>query len=557
MVEPELVELELTEPELVEPELTEPEPVVHTQKFIANAHPRQIRRYELPAENPSKSTLAKAVAPDAECFEEECLKNQYPSEHWQSERFGRVRYGNQANPPKSILLKNNHVKLPAQNATRFNSDLRDSKQIYSQQSDSLRPDSLRPDSLRPSENSRVDFPVGRASTSDYSYESTLPDDFEISPESLRNESYFDPNPQPSAQPNRESTSNPDLAGNSNMVRKVNWEQIVPDSQLATLEAQPVTFPELVRQISPPETELRAFAATKQGKTLATRGAYFAAKEEFMNALMIVAQSNDKTFGNRGYTTSLLAGFKALKESEDFATTPQRSEHSRNLQLVLASHKTKVIPPDQIDLLSFNQASEAYCQFAQARIEQAIGESKAASSALFHLSRILSTAPELRGETGVLGDNSKRAILLASLTANPANFEAANELGVLFFDEAWYKPAVHWFSQAVKTSGGRKLFWQNLAEAHKRLASTTQLANERAENIKLAQLAYQEASTAPQLEKSSVSLAGWVTQEQFQKNSAIPAPSFNRQAPVSTAPVQTVQPPVNQRRKLPRIKDWFQ
>ena len=511
-----------------------PEPVVHTQTLVPVASPHQHPpRYELPTEIPSQVSSFKPLKSDEERFAEECLKNQLPSKHWQSKRFGQLEITKGARHINPFVSSNN---APTSDQ---NTNLSNSSSAYPKY---------------PVPANRPETHVGKASTSEYSFDSTAPGDFHISPDMLRNEKSLEleTNPKP------ESKHDQDLARNSKMVRKVNWEEIQPEIEVAIPQTQPNHFPGLVRQVSPPETELRAFSATKKGKALATRGAYFAAKEEFINALMIVAQSNDRDFGNRDYTTSLLAGFTALKESEDFATTPQRREHSRNLKLVLASHETNVIQPNQFDSLSFNKASETYCQFAQTRIEQAIGESKAASSALFHLSRILSTAPELRGEPGILGDNTKRAILLASLTANPANFEAANELGVLFYEEAWYKPAIHWFSHAVKNSGGSQLFWRNLAEAHSRLAETTQLAGERTENTKLAQLAHQEAGTAPKLESSETPLAGWVSQEQFRRNSAISEPSFNQQVPVSTAPIQVVSPTVSQKRTLPkRIKDWFQ
>ena len=403
----------------------------------------------------------------------------------------------------------------------------------------------------------TDLHVGKASTSEYSYDLNAPDDFQLLPS--RSSQTVDENDfslrSQLTQPQTETDR--DLARESKMVRKVNWERIEPNLELAQPKQQLSHFP-LPRRASHPETEIRAFDATRKGKALATRGAYFAAKDEFMNALRIVAQSNDRDSGNRAYSTSLSAGFKAIKESEDFATTHQTREQSRNLRLVVASHETKVIHPNQLDSLSFDKASETYCQFAQKRIEQAIGESKAGSSALFHLSRILSIAPELRKDPGVLGDNSKRAILLASLTANPANFEAANELGVLFYKEAWYKPAIHWFTEAVSHSGGKQLFLQNLAQAHSRLAETTQLSDERTENTRLALLAHQQASVAPKVENNDTNLAGWVSPEQFRRNSAIPATSFNQQVPAKTVPVQAVLPAVNQKPKLTkRIKDWFQ
>ena len=507
---------------------TQPEPVVHGQNITPapNLH-RQAQRYDLTTETQPQVPTIKSLRSGEELTTTEYLKNKYPENRWQKNSFAR-EVENQVRDSSPVLSKNTPPATD-QNTDQSNSNFGDQ---IDDQKDSILED-----------EAHADFYIGKASTSEYSFDSSIG-----SANTIQSKNDFA----------TQTETDRDLARNSSMVRKVNWERIEPDLKLAAPPTQTSHFPVLAKRISLPETEIRALNATKQGKALATRGAYFAAREEFMNALMIVAQSNDRESGNRAYTTSLLAGFTALKESDDFATTVQRREHSRNLKLVVASHETKAIQPNQFDSLSFNKASEAYCQFAQARIEQAIGESKAASSALFHLSRILSTAPGLRGDPGVLGDNSKRAILLASLTADPKNYEAANELGVLFYKEAWYKPAAHWFSMAVEYSGGRQVFWQNLAAAHSRLAETTQIAEERSENIRLAQISRREAATAPKLESSETALAGWVSPEQFRENSAIPATSFNRQVPVSTAQVQPVQATTNQKRNLSkRIKDWFQ
>ena len=510
---------------------TEPEPVVHTQTFVPIERPK---RYDLRAEVQSQvhPTALQSNQYNTESVDQASLKQQdQPDPPEQAKNFGRVSYPNGVDKPRSVLLKNNHVDLNAPQPIPDNSRLGD----------------VQPPPL----DSGGDFPADQISTEDFSSNTSQPQDFQFAFEATQDEI------QPAAQLAVQPTLDPHVAQDSKMVRKVNWESIEPQSNLLTTKSQPTHVSGLVRQTSPPEIELRAFGATSQGKALATRGAYFAAKEEFINALMMIAESNDRVFSNRAYTSSLTSGLTALKESEDFATTPQRRDHSRNLKLVLASHETKVIDPNHVDGLSFSKASEIYCQFAQVQIEQAIGQSDAGSSALFYLSRLLSAAPEIRGAPAVSGDNVKRATLLASLTANPSNFEAANELGVLFYSEAWYKPAAHWFTSAVRTSGGNKLFWQNLAQSHARIAETTQVVQEKAEHMRLAQLASQQIGSAPELNGSSVSLAGWVSPEQFQANSAIPATSFQQQAPVATAQVQAVQQPVNQRRGLTkRLKDWF-
>ena len=379
---PETAKITPPEPVAVTPQpqpvvASEPEPVVHTQNFEPIERPK---RYDLKAEVQSQIPLA-ALQSNTESVDQASLEQQdQPDPPEQAKNFGRVSYSDRVSKPGSVLLKNNHVDLNAPQPIPDNSRLGD----------------VQPPPL----DSGGDFQAGQISTEGFSSNTAQPQDFQFAFEATQDE----------IQP----TLDPHVAQDSKMVRKVNWEAIEPESNLLTTKSQPTHVSGLVRQTSPPEIELRAFGATSQGKALATRGAYFAAKEEFINALMMIAESNDRVFSNRAYTSSLTSGLTALKESEDFATTPQRRDHSRNLKLVLASHETKVIDPNHVDGLSFSKASEIYCQFAQVQIEQAIGQSDAGSSALFYLSRLLSAAPEIRGAPAVSGDNVKRATLLLSL-----------------------------------------------------------------------------------------------------------------------------------------------
>ena len=343
------------------------------------------------------------------------------------------------------------------------------------------------------------------------------------------------------------------------VRKVNWEQIEPIATSVGLS--PKRYPRLNRIVGLPENEQRAFLVVEKGKALARRGAYFAAKQEFLKALHLVAESNDRVMGGRAYSESLSAGLVALKELKDFdISLGSVEEQSMSLGLILASHSTKTIDPNFVHQLSPTKAIEVYSDFARVRIEQAVGQSMASSSALYCLSRLLKTAPELYGDSAVPKSDVQAAMLLASYAAHPANFDSSNELGLLFFQRGQYNDAAQWFHNAVRSSGGKQLFWRNLAEAHQRFAQSTQIVSSQQEHMRLAQLAFKESQIAPELQKSKPLISGWVSSEQFQQNAAIPAPvvqapvtqtqGLNASFQVPAAREASGRPLVN------KIKDWF-
>ena len=346
------------------------------------------------------------------------------------------------------------------------------------------------------------------------------------------------------------------------VRKVNWEEIEPVLTHVEPQLSLATYPALQRLKSLPATESQALGMIEKGKALATRGAYFAAKIEFVSALELVAQSNDRYSNSQAYTDSLAKGLTALKESGDFVARVQgNTAQARNVQLVLASHSTRIIDPSTSQIPTPQQAIDAYSDFAKPCLSHALGESMAGSSALYHLSRLLSAAPEIFGKPNNGLVNVQQVLLLASMDAFPGNFDSANEMGVISFAGGQFEQSVHWFQQAIRISGGKQLFWQNLAEAHRRAGNATQNANEQKTHFHLAQLAMQESQAAPPLRKTETISAGWVSPEQFQHNAAVQAPMVQPQESIAPDfPTESTnerqQNSSRQPRLVDKIKDWF-
>ena len=346
------------------------------------------------------------------------------------------------------------------------------------------------------------------------------------------------------------------SGDARRVRKANWEEIDSVRTHVKPEMSFATFPTLQRLKSLPAAESQALGMIEEGKALATRGAHFAAKIEFINALELVAQSNDRYSNSQAYTDSLAKGLTALKESGDFIPRAQTNvDQARNVQLILESHSTRIIDPATSQIPSPQQAIVAYSEFAKPRLTQAVGESMAGSSALYHLSRLLSTAPEVFGESTNALVNVQKVLLLSSMDAFPANFDSANEMGVICFANGQFEQSIHWFKQAIKISGGKQLFWQNLAEAHRRAANLTQNTDEQNTHRHLAHLAIQESHAAPALRKTGPASAGWVSPEQFQQNAGVQAPTAQSQGSIATD-FPSERSSERQPRLVDKIKDWF-
>ena len=173
------------------------------------------------------------------------------------------------------------------------------------------------------------------------------------------------------------------------VRKANWAEIEPAHKVDPMTSfRPLQQPTLQKRNANPQIESAAREQIQYGQSLARRRAYFAAREEFIRALLSIATSYNTESNSTAHPERLAQGLVAIDEMEDFARL-----NGNLLQQKVLSHKSNLLTPQDIATTSPMEAVGRYSNFAQSQIVQAIGASKAGSEALHALGKLESMVPE--------------------------------------------------------------------------------------------------------------------------------------------------------------------
>lgn len=335
------------------------------------------------------------------------------------------------------------------------------------------------------------------------------------------------------------------------VRKANWAEIEIDPRSASASVVSALHqPVLVKRQVNPKVEIRAREHIQYGESLARRRAFHAAKEEFVLALVMIANSHNRA-DQSGHQNRFFQALTALDELNDLVLLRSERGGQGLLELKIRSHKTQLIAPENIVNTSPTQAIDLYCSFAQSQIEQAIGFSVAGSEALHALGKLESTVPQAGTQRVGIGQTRGLVLYRSAMAVNPGNAVCANDLGVLLFEMGGLRAA----QEAFRTSLGKsqsQLGWTNLARVHEDLASSATTNEERERQQLLATLAVREAQNFSGSPDSTGASAQWATVGEFQNNAAIPEASWQ---PHSQSPV--VKPAATSRfgALLQKVKEW--
>lgn len=289
-----------------------------------------------------------------------------------------------------------------------------------------------------------------------------------------------------------------------------------------------------------------------GKSLARRGAAFAAREEFYSALRLIAQTNDVQSRSVAYTTSLREAITALNEADDFFSELAHEGIDVDVARVVEAHRSKVIPMDRAQGMSSMIAIQAYFEFARDRMGAAFGENVVASEALYSLGKLFTVAAT-HDLTGNPLDYSKSMVMhYAAMDCDSKNYRSANELGVLMARNGRLEKARDLFRESLIVQKMPQT-WRNLSVVHDRLANTSNNPQSIAENRELSQKANHEYEITRQTAPSGIPKVQWVTPEQFDQTA--PA-EFNE---IRTAQAQPDPVPDANSQKpsmFSRLKDLF-
>jgi tetratricopeptide (TPR) repeat protein len=206
--------------------------------------------------------------------------------------------------------------------------------------------------------------------------------------------------------------------------------------------------------------------TRHGFDLAGRGAYFAARLEFVGVLKLIAEGLDTEQKTDAHGRALTAALTAMKEADDFLPGGSRLESDADLPRIIAAHATPVLKTETEHLTSLT-ALKCYFTFAQEQFAAAAGNEVAGSMALHALGKLHDAMGHKR--TGPLPAAEPKAMVYfqAAMLAYPRNFMAANDLGVLLARCGNYSDARVILEHSLALSP-QSTTWQNLAVVYGQL-----------------------------------------------------------------------------------------
>ncbi len=245
-------------------------------------------------------------------------------------------------------------------------------------------------------------------------------------------------------------------------------------------AKPIAPPAVAIAASPvarPEPNRAMQAVTQQadrliehGMSLASRGALYAARVEFIQALRMITQALDTLKGTTEHSRSLARGMQALEEADDFVPRGTQLEGNLNLSAIVVVHKTPVLHDEDLSDMTPLVALQRYYTYAQDQFAKACGGEPVASRALYGIGKLHTELGGQSGDASRLNGPKAMAFHQAALIVEPKNHRAANELGVLLARYGQLDEARNVLLQSLRTKQLPEA-WHNLAVVHKRLGET--------------------------------------------------------------------------------------
>lgn len=225
--------------------------------------------------------------------------------------------------------------------------------------------------------------------------------------------------------------------------------------------------QLPRAELPVALALRVAETLRGAKSLAERGASYAAKRELLRALRMTARSLDSSLGLPYHSRALAAGLRALDEAEDFSLTKHDSAESDvRLTSYIQGHRTPVLKNEDPRTLTPVLAMQRYYEYAREQLTIAGGNLPLAAEALCALGR----AEMMRvGDEMASSATSPRSLAFfhAAMTIDPNNVLAANELGVILARRGHLQEARAVLENAVQRAP-MPVAMANLASIYERL-----------------------------------------------------------------------------------------
>jgi Flp pilus assembly protein TadD len=253
--------------------------------------------------------------------------------------------------------------------------------------------------------------------------------------------------------------------------------------------------------------------TRYGFELAGRGAYFAARSEFIGAMRLVAEGLDTEHKSNVHGRALAAALGAMKEAEDFLPGGSRLEANLDLPGLVATHTTPVLKDNTENVTSL-MALRCYFTFAQEQFAVAAGREVAGSMALHALGKLHAALAQKKGSPAVAPESKAMVFYQAALLVYPTNYMAANDLGVLLAQCGHYANARTMLERSaalcpLSTNCG------NLAVVYRQLGQAALAEQTAGQAMLLRQNELARRQVSPTASNDAVR---WVDQQAFAQNS---------------------------------------
>jgi len=278
----------------------------------------------------------------------------------------------------------------------------------------------------------------------------------------------------------------------------------------------------IRQMSVPSqagSEMAAVARQTQAKIqaaaqLSQRGAFFSARQEFLQALAAVAGELDRQQQTTAHQRALQAGLTALDETGELlsGTSPQR-----NWKELTAGHQTPLPQTRDLGQMTVGQAGEAYLTFAREQLSIAGGDVLPAADALFGLGKLHMQQGAGHHAKSLIENARAMTLFQTALIIEPKHAMAANELGVMFARIGRLQEAKSALQESAALSG-HPATWGNLASVHRDLGE-----------YQLSQLAQRESQLAQQRWQKQAQQTGQLAQGAVQ---VVDQGTFAKSAPLN-------------------------
>lgn len=256
--------------------------------------------------------------------------------------------------------------------------------------------------------------------------------------------------------------------------------------------------------------------SQEGLKLATKGATYSANAKLIEILELIADNLDAEEGTTTHSAALAAGLTALRESEDFNRPSTLPGNRSRIADRAVGHTTPVVRRSQVEGITRFEALELYHSYASRQLAKAVAGVPEGAATLCQLGRLQPFLRDGRDQNANVVTTRMVALHEAALLADPTNYRAANELGVVLFKSGQLKAAKESLIYSAYI-GKRPETLRNLSVVlnkmgdHQSAKTMLTLANKQQDVIK--------ADVAVKEDKEHQPLIYWVSHQEFSERAA--------------------------------------